>query len=183
MSNKLIKNSKSIHKDKKEQKKIITLSIVDIVLAILLSIGLLIQSKVNFVYLLDINLNIERQVKILTIIILIIIWLMLAIIFGIYQDKIEGTKTTVNDGFKELKRQSEELTQKDKLLNIVNSILRTYVIISCGMMCSNKLGVIFVMTGIIITVLGNLMHKFKIGDIGYTIYTIGAIGYILALII
>lgn len=154
----------------KETKKI---SIKDIL--ILIGIVVLVFLKHTYFDIEDIKIvaNLNNSVKTIIFIVEIVGWLMIAIICGSYQDKVEKTNIKISTVTKDMNKYSRETSISNKLIDIINALLRISIVLMAGMIPNMTIALSLVAISTLVAILSTMRNKFKIMDIAYTLYTIG----------
>ncbi len=177
MSNKLVKKTAET-KETKNVREEIKFNTKDLIIMLLiLAVGVLKEMYLDIPELFMVGTTGKTVLMVAS----IIGFLVIAIVCGSYQSKVQGDNITVasvlNDKNKPYYMPSE------KALKFINGFMRTTMIALAGYLVNISLGTILVVVGAIVVAITTIKHKFKIMDIAYTAYTIGMLGIIFTCLI
>lgn len=176
MSNKLVKKAKEVE-EKVPVKEEVKLNIKDLLLFLLLgALGV-----VRYMYL-DIPefINLGNVFNTVAMVVSLVGFVVIAMVCGSYQSKQQGDNITVASVLKGKHRVI--YTPTEKIINGVNSLLRTTVIALAGCLLNTSLGLIALVVGTTVVIVATPKNKFKTMDIGYTIYTVGMLAVIFSML-
>lgn len=148
-----------------------------IVFPIVIILNILKQLYIGDIDLLFLD-NISKNTNVIISITTIVIWLIIIVICGIHQSKVENTSTKVFTVLKEENNRKNKMSKKEKIIEEVGSCITAINMWLTAMLLNFSVGVIIAIISAILTVSLSLSNKFKLCDYAFTIFTIGAISVI-----